>query len=113
MNRLTPRNQRDENSARPVHIHRPQVGGTMRTKLIVMRFIVAVLAAAAPLLAVTNGEPDGNRHPYVGVAIQPIPEMPGFVAVCSGSALSSTKFLTASHCFDPSRPVFVSQTLTV
>src|SRR6185503_9297522 len=34
--------------------------------------------------------------------------MPGFVNVCSGSALSSTVFLTAAHCFDPERPVFVS-----
>jgi hypothetical protein len=74
-----------------------------------MRFVVvALLAAVAPLMAVTNGEPDGNRHPYVGVAIQFIPDMPGFVTVCSGSALSARRFLTAAHCFDPTRPVFVS-----
>jgi hypothetical protein len=80
----------------------------MRIKLTIGRFLVAFLVAIAPVMAVTNGEPDGNRHPYVGVAIQFIPDMPGFVTVCSGSALSSTKFLTASHCFDPSQPVFVS-----
>jgi hypothetical protein len=80
----------------------------MRRRLIVARLILAVLVAVVPVLAITNGEPDGNRHPYVGVAIQPIPDMPGFVSVCSGSALSATKFLTASHCFDPSRPAFVS-----
>ena len=74
----------------------------MRIKLTVVRFAVALLVATAPLLAVTNGEPDGNRHPYVGVAIQPIPDMPGFVAVCSGSALSSTKLLTAAHCCEES-----------
>ena len=70
-------------------------------------FVVAMLVSA-PTAAVTNGQPDGNAHPYVGVAIQFIPDMPGYVNVCSGSALSSTKFLTAAHCFDPARPVFVS-----
>jgi hypothetical protein len=34
--------------------------------------------------------------------------MPGFVSVCTGAALSATKFLTAAHCADPARPVFVS-----
>jgi hypothetical protein len=67
-----------------------------------------LLGTQGTALAVTNGEPDGNRHPYVGVAIQFIPDMPGFVNVCSGSALSSTVFLTAAHCFDPSLPVYVS-----
>src|SRR5262249_5177734 len=68
----------------------------------------AVLGVVAPAQAVTNGQPDGSGHPYVGVAIQPIPDMPGFVTVCSGAAISPTHFLTASHCFDPSQPVFVS-----
>jgi hypothetical protein len=34
--------------------------------------------------------------------------MPGFVTVCSGSAISATRFLTAAHCFNPDLPVFVS-----
>lgn len=83
----------------------------MRIKVVLVRFVFAVLIAAVPVMAVravTNGQPDGNNHPYVGVAIQFIPDMPGFVTVCSGSALSATKFLTASHCFDPSLPVLVS-----
>lgn len=80
----------------------------MRIKLIAMLVVSAFLAAAAPVMTVTNGQPDGNGHPYVGVAIQFIPSMPGFVTVCSGSALSATRFLTAAHCFDPSLPVFVS-----
>jgi hypothetical protein len=80
----------------------------MRRKLATALTVVACVALAAPLLGVTNGQPDGSGHPYVGVAIQPIPDMPGFVSVCSGSALSSTVFLTAAHCFDPTRPVFVS-----
>ena len=38
--------------------------------------------------------------------------MPGFISICSGSALSSTVFLTSAHCFDPvpdpANPVLVS-----
>jgi len=81
----------------------------MRHKILVtLAMAGALVLAGSPAAAVTNGQPDGNGHPYVGVAIQPIPSMPGFVTVCSGAALSATTFLTAAHCFDPSRPVFVS-----
>jgi len=80
----------------------------MRMKVLGLVVLGVCLAASARVMTVTNGQPDGNRHPYVGVVIQPIPDMPGFVTVCSGSALSSTKFLTAAHCADPSQPVFVS-----
>jgi Trypsin len=80
----------------------------MRLKILAPLVICALAAAGAPVMTITNGEPDGNRHPYVGVVIQPIPEMPGFFSICSGSALSPTKFLTAAHCADPSRPVLVS-----
>jgi hypothetical protein len=84
----------------------------MRKAVTAALFAAALVASAVPVLTVTNGQPDGNRHPYVGVAIQPIPSMPGFVSVCSGSLLSSTVFLTAAHCFDPvpdpENPVLVS-----
>ena len=80
----------------------------MRGKLVVVRWVVAFLVAVSPVLAVTNGRPDGNGHPYVGLAIQFIPDSPGTVFVCSGAALSDTRFLTAAHCFDPALPVFVS-----
>jgi hypothetical protein len=84
----------------------------MRNKYGVMLFLILVLAVslAVPtsVRAITNGQPDGNGHPYVGVAIQFIPDMPGYVTVCSGSALTTRLFLTAAHCFDPSRPVYVS-----
>ena len=80
----------------------------MRSKRNVLRLVFALLVAAAPLKAITNGQPDGNGHPFVGLAIQFIPSMPGFVTVCTGSALSATRFLTAAHCFDPAQPVFVT-----
>jgi len=80
----------------------------MKRYFAVTLMLVLLLAVVSNVSAVTNGQPDGNGHPYVGVAIQFIPSQPGFVTVCSGTALSPTKFLTASHCFDPSLPVYVS-----
>jgi hypothetical protein len=70
--------------------------------------LIAFMTAVAPVMTITRGVPDGDRHPYVGIAIQPIPSMPGFVTVCSGSALSETTFLTSAHCFDPNESVLVS-----
>src|SRR5713226_3636097 len=79
----------------------------MRIKILGTLVVAAFLAAAAPVMAVTNGQPDGNGHPYVGVMIQFIPNT-NFITVCSGSALSATRFLTAAHCADPTLPVYVS-----
>jgi hypothetical protein len=79
----------------------------MRIKVLGMLVVAAFVATVAPVLTVTNGQPDGNRHPYVGVMYQPIPNTT-FITVCSGSALSATRFLTAAHCADPTMPVFVS-----
>jgi len=80
----------------------------MRLKIIGTLLTCALVATAARVTTITNGEPDGNRHPYVGVIIQPIPDMPGFFSICSGTALSPTTFLTAAHCADQNQPVLVS-----
>ncbi len=60
------------------------------------RSILALLAAAVfagSASAITNGVPDGNAHPYVGVASSGD-------WFCSGTLLSPTVFLTAGHCTD-------------
>jgi hypothetical protein len=75
-------------------------------KLTLAAVAAVLLASTAPVMTVTNGRPDGNGHPYVGIALQAAPG--GGFFVCSGSFISPTRFLTAAHCFDPSDPALVS-----
>ena len=60
--------------------------------------VVLTLALAGSALAVTNGQPDGNNHPYVGIAIGPATG--GGYWVCSAAAISPTVLVTAAHCFE-------------
>jgi hypothetical protein len=57
--------------------------------------MVLFLAMAMIAFAVTFGEPDGDRHPFVGTLIFQQPE--GFFS-CSGTMLSPTVMVTAGHC---------------
>lgn len=54
-----------------------------------------VAAAGVVLSATTFGEPDGNRHPYVGAIIF---QTPSGLFSCSATLLSPTVLLTAGHC---------------
>jgi hypothetical protein len=56
---------------------------------------LALAAAAAPALAITFGQPDGNAHPYVGTILFERPD--GYYS-CTGTMLSPTVMLTAGHC---------------
>jgi V8-like Glu-specific endopeptidase len=71
----------------------------MRKKMIFALFaVIAILAmAVSPVAAITDGELDGNGHPYVGLVVaQDANGKP--LWRCSGTLLSSTVFLTAGHC---------------
>ena len=71
----------------------------MKKHTIVLATILAlVLGLAGTALAVTNGRPDGNNHPYVGMAIGPATG--GGYWVCSAAAISPTVLVTAAHCFE-------------
>lgn len=67
----------------------------MKRTLTAVVVAVAVAGAGVLLRAVTFGEPDGTRHPYVGTII--FQTASGYFS-CSGTLLSSTVFLTAGHC---------------
>ncbi len=70
----------------------------LKKTLVVVIVVIAILVlAVAPAAAVTDGEFDGNGHPYVGLMVaqddtgEPLWR-------CSGTLLSSRLFLTAGHC---------------
>jgi V8-like Glu-specific endopeptidase len=60
----------------------------------VMVLVFSMFGSAA---AITDGQPDGNGHPYVGIMVaQTASGAP--LWRCSGTLLSPTLFLTAGHC---------------
>lgn len=71
----------------------------MRKKyLFVLVSVIAILAIAVfPVGAVTDGEPDGDGHPYVGLMVA-LTDSGAPLWRCSGTLLSPTVFLTAGHC---------------
>ena len=57
---------------------------------------LAVLAVAAPVQAITFGQLDGDLHPNVGSMVVITPD--GNESFCTGTLVSPTVFVTASHC---------------
>jgi hypothetical protein len=57
---------------------------------------VACLLGSAAVWAITFGEPDNGRHPFVGSVVA---EFGGErFQFCSGTLVSPTVFVTAAHC---------------
>lgn len=77
----------------------------MRLRVLLGALVAALVAFVGTASAVLGGQPDGNRHPYVGY------EDNGVFA-CSGTLLSPTVMLTAAHCFSDSTSAFGTDTVS-
>jgi hypothetical protein len=65
--------------------------------VVVLSVMVMLALAVSPAAAVTDGELDGDGHPYVGLMVAQTAEGAPLWR-CSGTLLSPTLFLTAGHC---------------
>ncbi len=70
----------------------------MRKTVIAGGVLLLALASAAVGLAITNGGPDGNAHPYVGALLAQHAFSDGTWEECSGTLIAPKVFLTAAHC---------------
>jgi hypothetical protein len=66
--------------------------------LAVVLSLAMMLSVVGMAAAITNGVPDGNNHPYVGLAV--FDDANGPAWRCSASLLTPTIVLTAGHCTD-------------
>ena len=71
-----------------------------RTLLLLATMTLAALLASGVAGAITYGQPDDNRHPYVGALVGSVQVEDSQVkfVLCSGTLISPTVFLTAAHC---------------
>ena len=60
--------------------------------------LAATLALTGTAVAITNGQPDGNRHPEVGALLATEAFSDGTWADCTGTLIAPSVFLTAAHC---------------
>jgi hypothetical protein len=65
--------------------------------VVLVALTAALIVAAAPVAAITYGEPDAGEHPYVGFMIFYDPAEDAWFS-CSGTLLDADTFLTAGHC---------------
>ena len=69
----------------------------MKRAFAALAAVVAVGVLATSAIAITDGELDGDGHPYVGLMVaQGADGNP--LWRCSGTLMSPTVFLTAGHC---------------
>jgi len=73
----------------------------MRRLIVVVMGLVATMMLVGPAVAITFGQPDGNRHPNVGALLADVDEdSPGLDIICTGTLIDGDVFLTAGHCTD-------------
>src|SRR5919106_5392255 len=69
----------------------------MKRMLVLFAALATLLVLALPAGAITDGELDGEGHPYVGLMVaQDAQGNP--LWRCSGTLISARVFLTAGHC---------------
>jgi Trypsin len=71
----------------------------VRRAFVTSAVVVSLLSLAVPSGAITDGELDGHRHPYVGLMVAQS-RTGSTLWRCSGTLLSARLFLTAGHCTD-------------
>ncbi|NIS81984.1 MAG: trypsin-like serine protease [Anaerolineales bacterium] len=75
----------------------------MRKPIVILLLTTVLLFATVGIAsAITNGQPDEGRHPYVGLVIFGFNTDDGFVPGwrCSGALIDPNVVLTAGHCTD-------------
>lgn len=68
-----------------------------RTRLVFATILGATLIAVVPAFGITFGQPDEQRHPYVGALIVRLTDGT-LIPFCSGTMVGERAFLTAAHC---------------
>jgi hypothetical protein len=71
-----------------------------KTLLAVVLTIAILVLAVGPVGAITDGELDGDGHPFVGLMVATDTDGNPLWR-CSGTLLSPTLYLTAGHCTEP------------
>lgn len=86
-----------------VHAFAPTLA--VKRFVLAIAFVVVLGLGTMPAGAILSGQPDDTNHPYVGMVTSST-----LTGVCSGAAISPTKFVTAAHCFGtgPGTRVLVS-----
>lgn len=69
----------------------------LKRALVFIGVLALLMAMTLPAAAITNGGPDGDDHPYVGLMVADDADGNPLWR-CSGTLISPTLYLTAGHC---------------